>query len=164
MDNFIILIITFIVIILWLKKGRTLSKNDKVIKLKFDIFTKALVFLFLLVLFVILIIAIYDSIKYSDSNSVSATILLGALVFIVAFYYVYILNKEIIFKDDTFYITTMFSKRVIKYANIKKYKYDLVEGIKIYTKKNNKFFINVQMTNFQVIADKLKNDFNDKKR
>ena len=58
----------------------------------------------------------------------------------------------------------MFSKRVIKYANIKKYKYDLVEGIKIYTKKNNKFFINVQMTNFQVIADKLNNDFNDKKR
>ena len=163
MENFIILIISLIIILLWMKKGRTLNKDNKVIVFKFDILTRIVVLLFLIALLIILGIAIYDSFKYGDSNSISATILFCFLLSIVLFYYIYISKKLIIFKNDTFYIKTIFSKKIVKYSDIKKVKIDLVEGIKIYTKKNNKFFINIQMTNYQIIADKITKDFINKK-
>ena len=95
MENFIILIISLIIILLWMKKGRTLNKDNKVIVFKFDVLTRIVVLLFLIALLIILGIAIYDSFKYGDSNSISATILFCFLLSIVLFYYIYISKKLI---------------------------------------------------------------------
>lgn len=72
----------------------------------------------------------------------------------------YLSKKKIVFKNETFYVNTLFSRKVVKYSEIIRAKQD-IEGVRVYSNKTN-FFINVSLTNYRKIYDKLKNDFLDK--
>lgn len=142
----------------WIKQGENDSKTTDNIILKYGKGFKRIVLLFLALVFGLIFIAIYEIIKSNSGDGKLALILFSIIALLIIFYLIYASKKVIIFKKDTFYVKTLFSNKTIKYSDIVRVKQDPVEGVRVYTKDTN-FFINIQLTNYQLIYDKLKEDF-----
>jgi len=134
------------------------EKGAVILKYKFDFMKPVL--LFIAFIFGMGLIGLFESQSYSlNDESFTGFLFCSVLLpLLILFWLLYLSKKKIVFKNETFYVSTLFSKKVVKYSEIIRVKQDKIEGVRVYSNKTN-FFINVSLTNYRKIYDKLKNDF-----
>lgn len=161
MTDYISFFITFLLIYLLTLKG---SNTQKEIEGRVELKIGKIQPIIIVILMIIWIaLGILSALTYIDERDISILILSVVsfvLVIIFILLLLYCFKKKIVYENNTFYYETLFhKKKEFKYDDIKRIKYQKMEGVKVYMKNNKKFFINEQMTNFDLIFNKLKEDF-----
>lgn len=161
MSNYISLFVTLIFVYLLSLRGSNTQKtlDDKVV-LKFTKLQPVLLIILGITWLVLGVLAGVSYIEEKDTSLLIFSVLSFILIIGIIILFIYFIKKNIIYENDTFYYDNFFQKKkVFKYEDIKRIKYQKLEGVKVYMKNKKKFFINEQMTNFSLIFNKLKEDF-----